>query len=216
MQQRTLFISGAVILSVIILVVLVLWLVNREQATAQVLHEELAICLGEQDALFYGAFWCPHCAYQKALFGRAAKKLPYVECSTKDRRGQLEVCQDKGIRGYPTWRFADNTSCGGLVDPIVLAHLSSCSLPLVEEVSVEEVFETLLARGGQGHSGESKQALRESTTKTVNQGLEEAYGTTLETEEDVSRFLDVYARVISRCVTHGESIEATSCTLRTS
>ena len=32
----------------------------------------------------YGAYWCPHCAHQKELFGAEAWSLiPYVECSLK-------------------------------------------------------------------------------------------------------------------------------------
>ena len=46
----------------------------------------LARHLRETGAVMYGAYWCPHCTEQKALFGDAAKDVPYVEC---DRgRGQ--------------------------------------------------------------------------------------------------------------------------------
>ena len=48
--------------------------------------ETFAQCLGEKRALFYGAFWCPHCQEQKAMFGAAQRRLPYVECSTPDGR----------------------------------------------------------------------------------------------------------------------------------
>src|SRR4029078_10351660 len=63
--------------------------------------EAFADCINKSGAKFYGAFWCPHCQSQKAmfqtLFGSAEKKLPYVECSTPDTNGQLQVCQDAGI-----------------------------------------------------------------------------------------------------------------------
>jgi hypothetical protein len=73
-----------------------------------------AQCLKDNNATFYGAFWCPHCAATKKLFGtEAVKKLPYVECSTPDGRGQLPVCTDKKIESYPTWEFADGSRMGG-------------------------------------------------------------------------------------------------------
>ena len=47
-------------------------------------YDEFAQCLKDSGITFYGAFWCPHCQAQKKLFGRSAKLLPYVECSTTD------------------------------------------------------------------------------------------------------------------------------------
>src|SRR3989338_10659897 len=70
-------------------------------------YDAFAQCLGEKGAKFYGAFWCPHCQEQKALFGRSKNKLPYIECSTPDGEGQLAVCKEAGIKGYPTWVFKD-------------------------------------------------------------------------------------------------------------
>jgi hypothetical protein len=53
---------------------------------------------------FYGAQWCPHCQQQKALFGSAAKHLPYIECSPGGvGTPQAQVCNDMGIKSYPTW-----------------------------------------------------------------------------------------------------------------
>ncbi len=72
-------------------------------------YDTFAQCLKDKGAVFYGAFWCPHCQAQKKLFGSSAKLLPYVECSTADGTGQLQVCKDKNITGYPTWILADGT-----------------------------------------------------------------------------------------------------------
>src|SRR3989344_7884917 len=83
--------------------------------------DSFAKCLGEKGAIFYGAFWCPHCQNQKAMFGGSAKLLPYVECSTPDRKGQLDVCKEKQIEGYPTWIYADGTRESG---EIPLARLA--------------------------------------------------------------------------------------------
>ena len=86
-------------------------------------------CLSERGAMFYGAFWCQHCQNQKALFGRSAKLLPYVECSTPDAKGQLPICIQKEIKGYPTWIFADGSREDGEVPLVKLAEKTQCELP---------------------------------------------------------------------------------------
>lgn len=68
-------------------------------------QDKLANCLKEVGAKFYGAFWCPHCQATKAQFGKSAKLLPYIECSTPDSKGQLKICSDNHVVGYPTWEF---------------------------------------------------------------------------------------------------------------
>ena len=92
-------------------------------------YDEFAKCLGEKGAKFYGAFWCPHCQNQKAMFGKSAHLLPYVECSTPNGSGQLAVCTDKGVNGYPTWEFADGTKESGEIEIEHLAEKTGCSLP---------------------------------------------------------------------------------------
>lgn len=88
-----------------------------------------AQCLTEKGAIFYGAFWCPHCQAQKKMFGRAARLLPYVECSTPDGKAQLPLCTDKKVEGYPTWEFADGSRLSGEVPLKTLAEKTLCSLP---------------------------------------------------------------------------------------
>ncbi len=88
----------------------------------------LAQCLKEKGATFYGAFWCPHCQATKRMFGNAAKDLPYVECSTPDGKGQLQVCKDKEVTNYPTWIFADGTRQVGELTGAQLAAASGCTL----------------------------------------------------------------------------------------
>ena len=88
-----------------------------------------AQCLKDKGVTFYGAFWCPHCQNQKALFGSSKKYLPYVECSTPDGQGQTEICKEKGIKNYPTWVFPDMSSTTGEVALEVLSEKSACSLP---------------------------------------------------------------------------------------
>jgi len=91
--------------------------------------DSFAQCLKDKGALFYGAFWCPHCQDQKAMFDSSKSLLPYVECSTADSKGQLPVCAEKNITGYPTWTFADGSRESGVLDLIVLAQKTGCELP---------------------------------------------------------------------------------------
>lgn len=95
-------------------------------------YDQFATCLKDKGALFYGAFWCPHCQDQKKMFGSSAKMLPYIECSLPDASGQTPVCKEKKIEGYPTWIFADGTQESGTLTLAQLAEKTSCALP--EEV----------------------------------------------------------------------------------
>lgn len=96
-------------------------------------YDKLAACLTEKKVTFYGAFWCSHCQATKAAFGKSAKLLPYVECSTattdaQGHYGQLPVCNEKNIEGYPTWEFPDGTRLSGEIPPEQLAAKSECPL----------------------------------------------------------------------------------------
>ena len=89
---------------------------------------ELAQCLKDSGATFYGAFWCPHCKQQKDLFGSANKALPYVECSTPDGKNQNALCIEKKIDSYPTWEFASGERVTGEQSLETLAKLAQCPL----------------------------------------------------------------------------------------
>ncbi|OGZ68813.1 MAG: hypothetical protein A3D44_02345 [Candidatus Staskawiczbacteria bacterium RIFCSPHIGHO2_02_FULL_42_22] len=91
--------------------------------------DQLAQCIKDKGAVFYGAFWCPHCQNEKKLFGNSARYLPYVECSTPDSNGQLKVCADQNIKVYPTWRFADGSSEEGELTVQQLADKTGCVVP---------------------------------------------------------------------------------------
>lgn len=96
-------------------------------------YDTLAQCITDSGAKFYGAFWCPHCQAQKAMFGKSAQKLPYIECSKPSGNGQLAICEDAGITGYPTWKLADgtrvSTESGSGVSLETLAAKTNCTLP---------------------------------------------------------------------------------------
>ena len=73
----------------------------------------LAVHLADTGAKFYGAYWCPRCQEQKAVFSASAKRLPYVECSPDGRRGPLsKACAAENIKSYPTWIIGDRRMTG--------------------------------------------------------------------------------------------------------
>ena len=92
-------------------------------------YDAFATCLKDRGAVFYGAFWCPHCQTQKKLFGPSQIFLPYVECSPASGQGQTQLCRDKNITSYPTWEFADGTRLNGEIPLAQLAEKTSCALP---------------------------------------------------------------------------------------
>lgn len=91
-------------------------------------YDALAQCIEKNDVKFYGAFWCPHCEATKRLFGRSAKLLPYVECSTADGQGQTQICKDKDITSYPTWIRPDGARFNGEHTVEEWAAFSGCTV----------------------------------------------------------------------------------------
>ncbi|OGZ99029.1 MAG: hypothetical protein A3H69_03015 [Candidatus Sungbacteria bacterium RIFCSPLOWO2_02_FULL_47_9] len=92
-------------------------------------YDQFAQCLKEKGLIFYGAFWCPHCQNQKAMFGNSVKYLPYVECSTPNGQSQLDVCKKENVIGYPTWVYPDGSRESGEIEMSRLAEKSGCQLP---------------------------------------------------------------------------------------
>lgn len=67
---------------------------------------ELAKHLTKQEVVLYVAYWCPHCHKQKQLFGRQAVSfLTIVECASNGVNAQPQLCEDKGVKGYPSWEI---------------------------------------------------------------------------------------------------------------
>ncbi|MBI4173794.1 MAG: hypothetical protein HY519_03690 [Candidatus Aenigmarchaeota archaeon] len=91
-------------------------------------YDDFAKCLTDKGLKFYGAFWCPHCASQKELFGSSIKYVNYIECSTPDRSAQTQVCIDAKIKSYPTWGFPDGKLVEGVLSLEDLGRRSGCSL----------------------------------------------------------------------------------------
>ena len=116
--------------TVVILLVIIggtVWLIKTPGKPGR--FDAFATCIKDSGAKFYGAFWCPHCQNQKALFGSSAKLLPYIECSTPDGRGQLPICNEAGVEGYPTWVYPNGTKESGEISLERLSEVTNCPLP---------------------------------------------------------------------------------------
>ena len=67
--------------------------------------DELALAqfLTKKGAKFYGAYWCPFCTKQRAMFGAAGvRALPYVECASDGYGAQR--CPPQ-VTGFPAWEI---------------------------------------------------------------------------------------------------------------
>lgn len=117
--------SVTIVIIVILAAIAAWWLYGYMQPGE---YDAFAQCLNDEGAVFYGAFWCPHCQNQKAMFGKSERHLNYVECSTADGSGQLAVCRDKGVESYPTWEFADGSRLTGEIPLETLAEKTGCEL----------------------------------------------------------------------------------------
>lgn len=124
-NHRATIIGGIIVL---VIILALLFYANRVSGGPDKL-DGFAQCLSQKGVTFYGAFWCPHCQNQKALFGNSKKFLPYIECSTPDGQNQTEICKEKGIKSYPTWVFKDMGSTTGEVPLAALSEKSGCPLP---------------------------------------------------------------------------------------
>lgn len=127
--MRTSYITTGVIIGAVLIVAGAAVFFGKGNTATAGKYNEFAACLQDKGAVFYGAFWCPHCRNQKEMFGDSADRLPYVECSTPDGKSQLPICVEKKITGYPTWEFADGSRLDGEIPLQTLAEKTRCPLP---------------------------------------------------------------------------------------
>jgi len=113
---------------VVILAVGGLIFLGFSRANAPGKYDDFATCLEDNGAKLYGTWWCTNCAYQKRLFGRSEKLLPYVECSDRDRTVTSPECIDANIQGYPTWIFENDSRQIGIMSIKDLSEKTGCEL----------------------------------------------------------------------------------------
>src|SRR5579872_724465 len=56
--------------------------------------DSFAKCLAAKQVKMYGAYWCPHCADQEAMFEASFKYVPYVECGVPGSRDEAPLCKE--------------------------------------------------------------------------------------------------------------------------
>ena len=104
------------IVGIIIIVAGIGFVTNKAKGPNKL--DDFAKALTTEGAQFYGAFWCPHCQAEKALFGTAKQYLPYVECSNPDQT-PTQACLDKKVESYPTWMFKDGITLTSPSEPTI-------------------------------------------------------------------------------------------------
>jgi hypothetical protein len=92
-------------------------------------YDGFAKCLASKQTKMYGLYWCPHCAEQKAMFGKAFQYVPYVECAIKGSREMTSECKAAGVKLFPSWQFADNPPKEGVFPMEELSDKTGCALP---------------------------------------------------------------------------------------
>jgi uncharacterized membrane protein len=123
--QRWLSRRGAVAAGIILLLHLnYTGVVGKPPAVEDPALRALAVHLADSGVKMYGADWCPHCQQQKDMFGGAARRLPYIECSM-GRQGtpQTTECRNARITTYPTWEI-NGKRYEEMLSPARLAELT--------------------------------------------------------------------------------------------
>lgn len=132
-KTNTYIVYGIIIAAIAVVVVIAAWSNHRPSK-----YTPLAQCIADSGAHMYGAFWCPHCHEQEQMFGSNGMQVlkdtgVYVECSNPDHT-QRPVCNDKGVKGYPTWILGNGSylgsPSGGVQDLYTLAQATNCTATL--------------------------------------------------------------------------------------
>lgn len=92
-------------------------------------YDGFAKCLSSKQAKMYGLYWCPHCAEQKAMFGKAFQYVTYVECGIKDSHELAPACSAAKVTLFPSWQFGANEPVPGVFPMQELSDKTGCSLP---------------------------------------------------------------------------------------
>jgi hypothetical protein len=92
-------------------------------------YDAFAKCLTSKQAKMYGLYWCPHCAEQKAMFGKAFQYVSYVECGIKGSHEMAPACQAAGVKLFPSWQFGTSPPIEGVFPMEELSDKTGCILP---------------------------------------------------------------------------------------
>ena len=125
-QPNTLWPKIAIVAVVVAILAGLFWFTRHKQNRRM---DAFARCLGDRGAKMYGAYWCPHCADQKEMFGSSFEYAPYIECGIKGSRNLNPVCTQANVKHFPTWEFADGTRVEGAHALEFLGQTTGCPLP---------------------------------------------------------------------------------------
>ena len=122
-MNKTLIIVGVIVL----ILVIVFWsniknIISSNASSTGTASTDLATCLKNSGAKFYGASYCTHCENEKSRFGNSAVNLPYIQC---DGSGSQE-CANAKITAYPTWIFGNGQRQEGDFPLETLKQFSGC------------------------------------------------------------------------------------------
>ncbi len=111
------------VIFVVLIAAVAVYFTFRPKASNSSLNS-FAQCLAQKGFTMYGAYWCPHCQNEKALFGDSFRYVNYVECTVETQK-----CTAAGIEGFPTWITPDGRKLVGEQSLQALSAVSGCELP---------------------------------------------------------------------------------------
>ncbi len=119
--RKTLITAGIVVL--LILMYAGWWYYRNHR------YDGFAKCLASKQAKMYGLYWCPHCAEQKEMFGKAFQYVPYVECAIKGGGGITAECKAAELKLFPSWQFGTGKPVPAVFPLEELSEKTGCALP---------------------------------------------------------------------------------------
>lgn len=103
-------------------IAIVILILYSELSSPKINYDEFAKCVTERGMVMYGATWCPHCNNQKKLFGDSFQFVKFVDCESN-----AELCNEAGIKGYPTW-ILNGRPYEGELSLKELSKMTGCAL----------------------------------------------------------------------------------------
>lgn len=116
------------VLATAVAVALVVVSAKYEEGSVGNEYKAFAQCLTETGVKHYTASWCPNCANQKALLGKAWKYIDAKECDAGGSTNNLDLCKDDGITSVPVWEFVDESRVTGTQTLEFLSQRTGCGL----------------------------------------------------------------------------------------
>lgn len=128
-ESKTLFDRNTIIIIIVVVIIVAAALGYKYKRDHR--YDSFARCLKDRGVMMYGAYWCPHCAEEKELFGASFKQAPYTECGVEgNTRLESQVCKDAGIQRFPTWQFPPTGErVEGNLSLEALSDRTGCPLP---------------------------------------------------------------------------------------